>query len=169
MEVGVHGYLEFLGGRDPIDVLSTTPARLEAWLDRASAGSLDDHTGAGDWSPREVLAHLADFELTMGFRFRQLVAMPGVELQPFDPALWASRYHRLEPSLALEAFRALRAWNLALFAGFSLEDWLAEGYHPERGFESTDLMVKVMAGHDLGQLVRLGIDLHGPWDLASQD
>ncbi len=37
----------------------------------------------------------------------------------------------------------------------TLEDWLAEGYHPERGFESVDLMVRFLAGHDINHLAQL--------------
>ncbi len=156
------GYLGLLGDRDPIEVLSSTAAQLEEWLAHARPEELDEPAAPGGWIPREVIAHCADYELVVGFRLRQLLAVPGVELQPFEPAVWARRYQRLEPSLALEAFRSLRAWNLALLAGFGLEEWLAEAYHPERGFESADLMVRVLAGHDLENLSRLGIDRHGP-------
>ncbi len=80
---------------------------------------------------------------------------PGIELQAFDQDVWAERYARLDPALAVEAFRGLRAWNLSLLATLSLEDWLAEGYHPERGFESVDLMVRFLAGHDINHLAQL--------------
>jgi hypothetical protein len=69
--------------------------------------------------------------------------------------VWAQRYARLDPALAVEAFRGLRAWNLALLTTLTLEDWLAEGYHPERGFESVDLMVRFLAGHDINHLAQL--------------
>src|SRR5690606_17466542 len=122
-------------------------------LPTAEAASDSDHLR----SPRDLIAHLADFELAQGFRLRQLVALPGIEIQSVDYELWSGRYGRAEPSLALEAFRALRAWNLSLLAGFSLDDWLAEGYHPERGFESCDQLVRHIAGHDLDCLLRLGV------------
>ena len=103
---------------------------------------------------RHILAHLADVELGVGFRIRQMVA--GVEvLQPFDQDAWAAPYGRLEPTLALETFRALRAWNLARYASFTFEDWLREVHHPERGLFSVDLSVRVSAGHDLNHLAQL--------------
>lgn len=161
-------YLALLGELDPIEVLSATPGHIEAWLETLNPTELDDPellpAAAFSYpnddarpSARELLAHVADFELATGFRLRQLVALPGIELQTIDHASWSGRYQRLDPSLALEAFRALRAWNLALLSGFSLEDWLAEGFHPERGFESTDVLVRQVAGHDLDVLLRLGI------------
>lgn len=151
-------YLALLGELDAIAVLQATPVRLLTLFEAMSLEDLDEPYAPGKWTRRHVIAHLADVELVMGFRFRQLAAVPGVELQTFDQDVWSSRYRQLEPSLAVEAFRALRAWNLALFTTFSLEDWLAEAFHPERGFESNDLMVRMLAGHDLNHLRQLELD-----------
>lgn len=148
-------YLQQLADRladaDPIAVLGATPTRLlvlaetldpQAWAARARPDA---------WSAAEVVAHLADVELGMGFRLRQAVAGTP-KVQAFDQDAWARRYARLDPALALEAFRALRAWNLALFATFDLDDWLATVDHPERGPESVDEVVRALAGHDLRHL-----------------
>ncbi len=180
MAAAAHRYLQLLGENDPIEILSATPARLEDWLAGVSEADLDDpaaplppeasrpgSTPEPVWTPRLLLANLADYELVTGFRLRQLIALPGIEVQAVDHDLWSRRYQRLAPSLALEAFRALRSWNLALLAGFSLEDWLAEGFDPERGFESCDLLVRQLAGHDLECLVRLGTDSHGAGSRSS--
>src|SRR5680860_993650 len=148
-------YLELLGEFDAIEVLQATPARLLQLFESYTHADLEAPYEPGKWSRRELIAHLADVEVVMGFRFRQLAAVPGVELQPIDQDVWSRRYQQLEPSLAVDAFRAQRAWNLALFATFSLEDWLAEAFHPERGFESNDLMVRMLAGHDLNHLTQL--------------
>jgi hypothetical protein len=148
-------YLDLLGELDPITVLQTTPTRLLELYEALSPADLEASYRLFSWSRREVIAHLADVEVVMAFRFRQLAAVPGIELQTFDQDRWATRYRQLEPSLAVESFRATRAWNLALFATFSLEEWLAEAYHPERGFESMDLMVRMLAGHDLNHLRQL--------------
>ena len=162
MSSAVDRYLSLLGERDAIEVLQATPASLAEWFELLPTGEIDQPYAPGKWSGRQVLAHLADVELLLSFRLRQLVAVPGVEIQPMDPDSWAKFYHRLEPSLALEAFRATRAWNLAFFASLSLEDWLAEAFHSERGFESVDLMVKTMAGHDINHLLQLGLRPQAP-------
>jgi uncharacterized damage-inducible protein DinB len=146
--------LDRLGEADPIEVLNATPARL---LEVAERLNPDDWTlplSPGGWSAAEVVAHLADVELAMGFRLRQAVAGQ-TAVQPFDQDAWARRYRRLEPTLALEMLRAARAWNLALFATFDLDDWLTDLEHPERGSESVDMVVRSLAGHDLRHLDRL--------------
>lgn len=146
--------LGLLGDDDPILVLSETPMKLEALLLEIGP-DIERPYAPGKWDARHVLAHLADNELGAGFRLRQMVS--GVEVvQPYDQDVWATRYGRLDPSLALETFRALRAWNLALYATFGLEDWLREVAHPERGTLSVDLMVRMLAGHDLNHLAQLG-------------
>lgn len=147
--------LGLLEDHDPIAVLNATPQRVTALVEHAPPDAYRATYAPGKWDVQALLAHLADVELGMGFRFRQALAAPGIELQPFDQDLWARRYARLDPGVAVEAFRALRAWNLALLATLGLDDWLAEAYHPERGFESVDVMVRFLAGHDLNHLMQL--------------
>jgi len=140
---------------DPIEVLQATPVRLSELVESMSAADLDEPYAPGKWRRRDVLAHLADVELATAWRLRQSVAVPGIEHVLYDQDAWAERYVRLDPTLALEAFRATRAWNLAWLAGLTLQDWLREGVHPERGPENVDQMVRYLAGHDLNHLAQL--------------
>jgi hypothetical protein len=151
-----------LAGRDPVVVLQATPEYLSELMASLSEAQLEAPYAPGKWSPRQVMAHMADVELAFGWRLRQTVAAPGVQLSTFDQDVWAQRYDRMDGALALEAFRALRAWNLALLATFTLHDWLAEAFHPERGFESVDFMVRYLAAHDLNHLAQLGVDVPLP-------
>ena len=103
---------ERLAGRDPIGVLQTTRAAKRT-VRRTHGSDLETPYAPDKWNPRQLIAHLADVELATGWRLRQTVAAPGVELSLWDQDVWAQRYGRLDPALALEAFRAQRAWNLA--------------------------------------------------------
>jgi hypothetical protein len=151
--------LDRLGPLDPIGVRAATPVRLAELAERLTASAWAASHAPGKWPARTVVAHLADTELGLGFRLRQAVSVPAGDpphaVQPFDQDAWASRSSRVDPWLALEAFRALRALNLALFAGFSLADWTTDVFHHERGFESVDTMVRFLAGHDLHHLDQL--------------
>lgn len=155
----MHPYIErllaLLGDRDPIGVLEATPAHLEALYGLLGEDDFERSYAPGKWTAREIFAHLADTELGMGFRLRQALTVVPYSPETFDQDRWSERYARFEPSLATETFRALRAWNLALFTTFSLDDWLTEIDHPERGSESVDLMVRFLAGHDLNHLAQL--------------
>ncbi len=151
--------LDRLGPLDPIDVLGATPTILADLAERFGERDWNTSHAVGKWPARTILAHLADTELGLAFRFRQAVSVPAGDpphaVQPFDHDAWAERSGRADPWLALEAFRALRAWNLTLFSGFSLDDWGRDVFHHERGFESVDTMVRFLAGHDLHHLDQL--------------
>lgn len=142
-------------GEDPIEVLRLTPVRLEELVTGMSGEMLDAPYAPGKWRRRDVVAHLADVELVFAWRMRQTASAPGSELTVFDQDAWAERYGRLDPLLALEAFRSLRAWNLAWLAGLTLRDWLAEAIHPERGPQTVEQMVSYLAAHDLNHLAQL--------------
>lgn len=151
MDPYTQSLLDRLGDHDPIEVLQATPARLAELTERLGPSAFDEELRPGGWTFGETLAHLADVELGMGFRLRQ--ALAGVDLaQGFDQDAWARPYPRLDPTLALEALRATRAWNLALLATMDLEAWLLNYRHPERGEEGIDMLVRTLAGHDLRHL-----------------
>lgn len=155
----MHPYIErimaTLGEHDPIAVLEATPLRLEGIAARFGPDDYERSYAPGKWTAREILAHLADCELGLGFRFRQVLAEPNHRVQPFDQELWARRYARLDPALAIEAFSGLRRWNLALFSGFDLDDWLRPVRYTFEGIGDVDHMVRFLAGHDLNHLQQL--------------
>ncbi len=155
----MHPYMErifaTLADRDPIDVLQGTPGRLEHLLERLGATGLERTYAPGKWPARDIYAHLADVELALAFRFRQALVLDRYAPEGFEQDEWARRYARLDPTLALEAFRGMRGWNLALFAGFDLHDWGREVRYPFEGVSTVDDMVRFLAGHDLNHLAQL--------------
>lgn len=145
--------LGLLGDRDPMSVLRETPGRLEALAPRLRERAEESY-GPGKWTAREILCHLADTELGLGFRLRQVAA--GVEvIQAFDENAWARRYAGVPLDLALHTVLALRNWNLAWLEGLEDGVWQHTYHHPERGPETFDLAVRLMAGHDLNHLGQL--------------
>lgn len=159
MDDYLRSILARLGELDPIDVLAATPARLSAIAEAMTEDDWARSHAPGKWTARTVLAHLVDTELGLGFRLRQALSTPeGAPphaVQAFDQDAWAARSGRADPWLTLEAFRALRAWNLSLMTTFSLEDWGRLMDHHERGHESVDTLVRFLAGHDLHHLAQL--------------
>lgn len=144
-----------LGNHDPISVLEHTPRALEQLVEGFFDVDFERSYAPGKWSARQILAHLADVELGLGFRIRQALTIDNYVAQSFDQDAWAARYDRLEPTVALEAFRALRSWNLALFATFDASDWGRPVRYPIAGVGNVDEMVRFLAGHDLNHLKQL--------------
>jgi hypothetical protein len=97
---------------------------------------------------------LADCELTFGYRWRQTAAQEHHIIQPFDQDAWGRPYAELDAKLALESFRANRAWNLSwlkLLTPAQLEKAVT---HPERGELTLHTLMKIAAGHDLNHLAQ---------------
>lgn len=141
----------YVAGKDPLKVLRETPAMLRRLIVRKPPKLLSRRPQPEKWSVREILSHLADDELVLGYRMRRVLEEPGRPIESFDQARWASvlRYASDEPAKTLERFREMRQWNLDLFGRLSAEEWSLFGVHAERGRESLRDMALLYAGHDL--------------------
>src|ERR1700690_678424 len=107
-------YASFLGDRDPLMVVSATPGKVGALMDKMGTHGVEVSPAPGKWSAREIVCHLADCELVFAFRLRQTLAEDHHVVQPFDQDKWASNYSAYDASAALSTFTAMRQWNLAL-------------------------------------------------------
>ncbi|ADV81279.1 DinB family protein [Terriglobus saanensis] len=149
-------YATFLQiGEDTHAIIAETPKTLADLLAILGTEKAEAPLDPGKWSPREVVAHLADCELMFGARLRQALADPGSTLLPFDQDVYAERYAAYDLATAHATFNAIRAWNLALLTTVSAEDRSKEVTHPERGTMTFWTIVETMAGHDRNHLLRL--------------
>jgi DinB superfamily len=147
-----------LGGKDPLKVQASTAAKLGRLIQRASSVKLRKRPAAGKWSAGEILAHLADSEIVVGWRMRQILGAPGTPIQAFDQDAWAAagHYEKRDARKSLEQFRAAREANLALLKSLTREQWKHHGMHAERGVETIEHITCMMAGHDLNHLGQVG-------------
>ena len=157
----VEALLGLLGDRDPLEVLRGTPDRLRATLADWSAEQLNRPEAPGKWAGRDVVAHLADAELVIGFRLRMVIAHERPGIAGYDQDLWADRlrYRDTRVSDSLEQFTLLRRANLRHWERLTAADLARVGVHSERGDESLDHQRRLNAGHDLmhlRQLERIG-------------
>jgi hypothetical protein len=147
--------LGLVGDRPVIASLEATPPRIEAVVARIGTAGMSRAFEPGKWTARQILSHVADAELAVGFRLRQALAEDDYVVQPFDQDRWARRYRDLDGNAAARAFCALRPWNVALIRTLSPADLARPVMHPERGMESVEIIVKMLAGHDLNHLAQL--------------
>jgi hypothetical protein len=143
--------LGLVGDRDPMAILRTTPATLEAALAGLTVAQLLRPERPGKWSVGHVVQHLADSELVWGYRLRMVLAQERPELAGYDQDLWADRlgYDRVDAHRALRDFAALRVMNVRLHDDASPADLERMAVHAERGEESVAHMIRLYAGHDL--------------------
>ena len=153
------GYCErllgLLGDRNPLEALEANSKRVESVARRLGDQGLSRSYGPGKWTGKQILAHLADAEIGIAFRIRQILAEDNHRIQPFDEGRWARRYTNVDVESALASYLAARRWNLSLLRGLSAEDLDRQAYHPERGPETLGTIVRVLAGHDLNHLAQL--------------
>src|SRR5260221_8208452 len=96
--------LGLLGERNPLESLESSAKRVEALARRLGDAGLSRSWGPGKWTGKQILAHLADAELAIGFRTRQVLAQDNHTIQPFDQSAWARRYVHSYPESALDTF-----------------------------------------------------------------
>ncbi len=151
-------YAAHLGDRDPRAVLAATPGMIHQAVCAMTPEQIEEPIAPGRWSPRLIVAHLADCELAHSWRLRQVLAAPVAEprqLEPFDQDAWAQHYSGYDLPAALELFRAARGWNIKLIGTLSRADLERQSYHPERGAQTFYNILEMMAGHDLNHVVQL--------------
>jgi hypothetical protein len=109
---------------------------------------LDARPGPGRWSPREIVHHLADSEMTSAIRLRRLLAEDRPAIQAYDQDEFARRLHYDRPHEAsLELFRTVRASTVELLDRLAPADWLREGTHSEAGAYSVEKWLRIYSEH----------------------
>jgi hypothetical protein len=143
--------LGHLAGQDPLKVQAGTAKKLERLIRGVPASKLRKRPAPGKWSAGEILAHLADTEIVVGWRMRQILGAPGTPIQAFDQDSWvaAGHYEKRDPRKSAEQFRVLREANLSLLKSLAPQQWKDHGMHSERGVETIEQIVRMMAGHDV--------------------
>jgi len=147
--------LGLLGNKPFLGVLESTPGKLQQHFDRLGPQGLKKSYGPGKWTAAQIFCHLADAELALGFRTRQIAAEPNHRIQPFDENVWSRTYTQQDPATAVKACTALRGWNLSFWRILKTDDLARVAFHPERGEESLETVLKLLAGHDLNHLAQL--------------
>lgn len=155
-------YAYYLGSEDPMQVISSTPSRLETAVNALSPTRQEAPRAPGKWSPRQILVHLADTEIAFAFRLRQALAENQHVIQPFDQEAWMRVAPRYVVESALAAFTALRRWNLELIRSVAPEQLTKPLSHPERGTMTYQTLIETMAGHDLNHLAQLDLVVSQP-------
>ncbi|HLV96868.1 MAG TPA: DinB family protein [Candidatus Acidoferrales bacterium] len=148
------GYAE---GQDALKLQSETPGVLARLIEGVPEMKLKERPRPDKWSVVEILAHLAEDELTSSWRYRQMIEHDGETLLGFDQELWArlGNYRSWDAHEALEMFRLLREANVRMLSGLSAEEWNRSGNHAERGRLTVRELAKHMAAHDINHIKQI--------------
>jgi hypothetical protein len=149
-------YEEYVGDRDPIDVLRTSLADYRTLVPRIQPGLWVRPWSPGKWTVAEVLLHVTQWEMILGIRVRCALAMRPFTVQPMDQdPFMALEAKAVDGPTAAAAFDGVRGMNLALASSLSSDDRGVVAHHPERGkIDVNDLLV-TLAGHSVHHLKQL--------------
>jgi hypothetical protein len=144
----------YLEGKDPLAMQRQAPRTLAELIAGVSETKLSLKPAPGKWSVTEILAHMAEDELSSTWRYRQILEHDGPELLGFDQDMWArlGDYASWKPQDALEMFRLLREANLRMFAQLMPDQWRRHGVHAERGKLTVQELCRHMAAHDINHI-----------------
>jgi hypothetical protein len=144
-------------GQDPLKTQAATPKKLERLIKGVSPAKLRKKPAPEKWSVAEIIAHLADSEIVIGWRMRAILGAPGSDIQAYDQNAWNASLHydKRDPRKDLVQHRVNREANLALLKTLTPDQWKQFGMHSERGQESIEHIVKMIAGHDLNHIKQI--------------
>jgi hypothetical protein len=101
-----------------------------------STAQLDVSKG-GEWTPRQIIHHVADSEAQSYARLRRLIVEPGTLIQGYDESAWGEDrtlgYSELPIENSIAVFTAVRAASLDILKRLSDEQLSNAGTHSESG------------------------------------
>lgn len=149
--------LSYSDGKDPVTLLQRTPQKIAQRVKRVSAKKLKKSPAPGKWSVQEVIAHLADTELALGYRLRKIAEEDGIVLQGFDQDVWAKNgaYKKADIKQSLASYLTVRAMTLHFLKAQPKETWKRHGQHTQFGRLEFGKIVRMLAGHDLNHLQQI--------------
>ncbi len=159
---------------ETIELLSRTPAALDALLRGLPDAWVRRNEGEGSWSVYDVVGHLANLERTDWMARVRRILEDG-ESPPFDRIdRFAQMKESHHPSLEqrLDEFARLREQNLGELRAMNLQpnDFARKGTHPALGPVTLSNLLATWAAHDLTHLHQLSrVMAHqsrgavGPW------
>ncbi|HTQ10166.1 MAG TPA: DinB family protein [Fimbriimonadaceae bacterium] len=140
------------------------PLVIERLIRLVPADRLDAPTGESRFSPREVVAHMADWEPILRQRIVTALDSPGSPVPLFDEEQMAieHRYGESDLEAQLRRLAAERARTTDLVKGLTAEQRELTVIHPERGEITVEDMLGMLIGHDMYHIEQLSAVMAHP-------
>ena len=147
-----------------LPALELGPVIFERLLDHIPRSQLDVSLIEGRFTPREIMAHLADWEPIMRGRIETACLDPGSSLAVYDEGEMAieNEYSSSDIHEQCGIFRRERRITAELARSLTPEAWGQSVSHPERGMLTTEDLTNLLLGHDLYHIEQLSAYLPFP-------
>lgn len=117
-------------------------------LSNITDADLDTREAPGEWTPRQVVHHLADSEMTSAIRLRRMLVEDTPLVQGYDQDAFAEGLHYDRPIHAsLAAFKAARESTHEILLRMNDADWQRTGTHSDSGAYSVQEWLEIYAVH----------------------
>ena len=128
--------------------------RLIRWI---PSERWDEALEEGRFTPREVIAHLADWEPILRGRIQTALEKPGATIEVWDEDMMAREHHyeMSDPAEQCALFTRERSATASLLRSLGTEAWGQTVEHPERGTLSVEDQANLILGHDLYHIEQL--------------
>jgi hypothetical protein len=134
-------YSDDLGDHEPIAAIRETLEQIRSLTAGWSPAQFERAYAPDKWTARQILIHLAQTEVALGYRVRMALASPNYAAQNFNQDQWLVHEASVSAADALGALLSLGRMNQSLFASLSA-DQLATGLtHPEYGALTVDWII----------------------------
>ena len=143
-------YINLVPEGDIVQTLQSQHADIHTLLNNTTEVSASAQPAPGEWSIKQVVAHLSDAERLFSFRALwfargEQAALPGMEPDPWV-AITDANARPLSDLLA--EFDQVRAASLSLFANLDEAAWLRRGL-ASGNIVSVRALAWIIAGHEL--------------------
>ncbi len=145
-----------------IAALEQTGPALQRLTTGLPDDALDFHPGPGEWSIREILAHLVDDEMyVMRLRMERIIKEDHPHLAPHDEQRWYASRNTTRDQLSelLADFSLQRAASLGIIKMLREEDWARQGTQPEYGTFTAEGWLGSWVEHDTVHLRQIESNL----------
>lgn len=137
--------------------LEAGPRTIQRLIGAIPREAMDLSTHPGRFTPREVIAHLADWEPISRGRMQTAQRTPGAEVPDLDEGKIAVEhgYGNWDPRESANEFVKRRAETLQWLQGLSEGDWEKVAVHSARGPMTIYDYANLELGHDMYHLRQL--------------
>jgi hypothetical protein len=145
----VHDYL--------LKGLRAGPIAIERLVGAIATSDHDVAKEQGRFTPREVVAHLADWEPIMRGRIEQAVNAPGTVIPAYDEGQMAidNNYAGSDINAQCTLWKGERAKTAEYVASLKGDDLQKSVTHPERGVQTVEDLANMLLGHDMYHVEQL--------------
>lgn len=145
----MHAYL--------IPALQSSPIAIERLANLIPSDKLDLALQESRFTPREVIAHLAEWEPIMLGRMQRAVQEPGCIVEGIDEGEMAKlhRYDLSEIGEQLALFKTAREKTIVYLRSLNPAQFASTCTHTEKGLMTVDDQANLIVGHDMYHIEQL--------------